>query len=193
MSTRDQILDAALSVVRSQGMAALTLEEAAKAAGMSKGGVLYHFKSKEALIQGMVTHLANACESLQQAHYDQLPAGPNRWARALVETSFDPAAPTTDPAGCALLAAVATNPGLLGPVEGTIDTAFRRLTEDSRDPSMALLVALAMDGLWLHRLIGSPVMDDTRRLAIREKALELLGQNDVMPAMPKAVGIAKRQ
>jgi hypothetical protein len=33
-----------------------------------------------------------------------------------------------------------------------------------------------MDGLWLHRLVGSPVMDETRRLAIREKALELLGE-----------------
>lgn len=175
MSTREQIIDAALSVVRSQGVSALTLDEAARLAGISKGGVLYHFKSKEALIQGMVARLSSQCESLQQAHYDQLSPGPNRWARALVATSFDPAAPTMDPAGCALLAAIATNPSLLEPLEGTIDTAFRRLTEDSQDPSMALLVALAMDGLWLHRLVGSPVMDETRRLAIREKALELLG------------------
>ncbi|WP_374311874.1 TetR/AcrR family transcriptional regulator [Dongia sp.] len=176
MSTREQIIDAALSVVRTQGVSALTLDEAARVAGISKGGVLYHFKSKEALIQGMVARLSSQCENLQQAHYDQLPPGPNRWARALVATSFDPAAPTMDPAGCALLAAIATNPSLLEPLEGTIDTAFRRLTEDSRDPSMALLVALAMDGLWLHRLVGSPVMDETRRLAIREKALELLGE-----------------
>jgi AcrR family transcriptional regulator len=175
MSTREQIIDAALSVVRSQGVSALTLDEAARVAGISKGGVLYHFKSKEALIQGMVARLSSQCENLQQAHYDQLSPGPNRWARALVATSFDPAAPTMDPAGCALLAAIATNPSLLEPLEGTIDTAFRRLTEDSQDPSMALLVALAMDGLWLHRLVGSPVMDETRRLAIREKALELLG------------------
>ena len=42
---------------------------------------------------------------------------------------------------------------------------------------MALLVALAMDGLWLHRLVNSPVMDETRRHAIREKALALLGDN----------------
>jgi len=176
MSTREQIIDAALSVVRAQGVAALTLDEAARLAGISKGGVLYHFKSKEALIQAMVARLAGQCETLQQAHYDKLAPGPNRWARALVETSFDPAAPTTDPAGCALLAAVATNPGLMEPLEGTIDTAFRRLTADSEDPSMALLVALAMDGLWLHRLVNSPVMDETRRLSVREKALELLGE-----------------
>ncbi len=61
-----------------------------------------------------------------------------------------------DPAGCALLAADRHQSQLLEPLEGTIDTAFRRLTADAEDPSMALLVALAMDGLWLHRLVGSP-------------------------------------
>ncbi len=186
ISTREQIIDAALSVVRTQGVAALTLDEAARIAGISKGGVLYHFKSKDALIQGMVARLAGQCESLQQRHYDQLAPGPNRWARALVETCFDPSGPSTDPAGCALLAAVATNPGLMEPLEGTIDTAFRRLTADSEDPSMALLVALAMDGLWLHRLVNSPVIDETRRLAIRDKAMELLGEDAPIAQPAKA-------
>lgn len=177
MTTRDQIIEAALSVVRSQGMTALTLEEAARVAGISKGGILYHFKSKEALIQGMVARLAQQCESLQQAHYDRLAPGPNRWARALIETSFDPTAPSTDPAGCALLAAVATNPSLMEPIEDMIDTAFRRMTTDAVDPRLALLVILAMDGLWLHRLVNSPVMDEARRRDIREKALELLSED----------------
>jgi AcrR family transcriptional regulator len=178
-------------VVRAQGVGALTLDEAARLAGVSKGGVLYHFKSKEALLQGMVARLSAQCENLQQQHYDQLPPGPNRWARALVATSFDPSGPTSDPAGCALLAAIATNPSLLEPLEGTIDTAFRRLTADSEDPSMALLVALAMDGLWLHRLVGSPVMDETRRLAIHEKALALLGGRTAAADLPDPK-IAKR-
>lgn len=176
MNTRDHIIDSALSVVRAQGVGSLTLEEAARIAGISKGGVLYHFKSKEALIQGMVAHLSDKCDRLQQQHYDGLPEGPNRWARALVATSFDPEAPTTDPAGCALLAAVATNHSLLEPLEETISAGFRRLTEDCEDPSTALLVALAMDGLWLHRLVGSPVMDDVTRDAVRTRALALLEQ-----------------
>lgn len=174
MSTREQIIDAALSVVREHGVGALTLDEAARLAGISKGGVLYHFKSKEALIQGMVMRLGERCEELQQRHYQRLSAGPNRWARAHVATSFDPEAPSSDPAGCALLAAIATNPALLQSIEGTIDNAFRRLTEDSRDPSLALLVALAMDGLWLHRLVGSPVIDAARSGAIRARAMALL-------------------
>lgn len=174
MSTRDHIIDSALAVVRSQGVSSLTLDEAARAAGISKGGVLYHFKSKEALIQGMVAHLSDKCVELQQHHFSKLPAGPNKWARALVATAFDAKAPTTDPAGCALLAAIATNPSLLEPLEGTIHEGIRRLTEDSEDPDTALLVALAMDGLWLHRLVGSPIMNDRMRDRVRARALALL-------------------
>ncbi|GAC1627371.1 MAG: hypothetical protein NVS4B11_24620 [Ktedonobacteraceae bacterium] len=37
------------------GVKRLTIEQVAKAAGMSRGGLLYHFASKEALIQGMLT------------------------------------------------------------------------------------------------------------------------------------------
>lgn len=174
MSTRDHIIDSALSVVRNQGVGCLTLDEAAREAGISKGGVLYHFKTKEALIHGMVARLSDKCDQLQQQHFDALPAGPNRWARALVAVSFDDRAPTSDPAGCALLAAIATNPSLLEPLEETISAGFRRLTEDSDDPSTALLVALAMDGMWLHRLVGSPVLNDATRNAVRARALALL-------------------
>src|SRR5262245_35811257 len=45
--TRNAILDAAEAVVARMGVAAMTFEEVAKEAGVSKGGVLYHFRSKE--------------------------------------------------------------------------------------------------------------------------------------------------
>ena len=37
-----------------KGVAKLTLEAVAKEAGVSKGGLLYHFSNKEALIEGMI-------------------------------------------------------------------------------------------------------------------------------------------
>jgi len=64
LSTRDKIIDAAMSIVRDQGVAKLTLDEAAKVAGFSKGGVLYHFKTKDDLIRGMVATLIHSYDSL---------------------------------------------------------------------------------------------------------------------------------
>ena len=52
--TRAALLDAASRIVQQRGVEHLTLELTAQEAGISKGGLLYHFPSKEALIKGMI-------------------------------------------------------------------------------------------------------------------------------------------
>src|SRR5687768_15624169 len=47
---RERILEAAERVVGDVGAARMTLEGVAQAAGVSKGGLLYHFPTKEALL-----------------------------------------------------------------------------------------------------------------------------------------------
>ena len=52
--TRARLLDAASAVVRREGAQALTLDAVAAEAGVSKGGLLYHFRSKRELLDGML-------------------------------------------------------------------------------------------------------------------------------------------
>ena len=52
--TRDRLLDAAATVVHRDGAQALTLDAVAQEAEVSKGGLLYHFRSKRELVEGMV-------------------------------------------------------------------------------------------------------------------------------------------
>ena len=54
MQTRERILAAAIEVIRTDGAANLTLDRVATAAGVSKGGFLYHFGSKDALMAGLL-------------------------------------------------------------------------------------------------------------------------------------------
>ena len=51
---RERLLDAAERVVVESGATHLTLDAVAKSAGVSKGGLLYHFPTKEALLEGML-------------------------------------------------------------------------------------------------------------------------------------------
>ena len=53
---RTQMLEAAIQIVNEQGTDSLTLDAVAKRAEVSKGGLLYHFKNKKALIQGLVDY-----------------------------------------------------------------------------------------------------------------------------------------
>lgn len=50
-SRRDAILKVACRLVRTMGASHLTLDAVAREAGISKGGLLYHYPTKDALIQ----------------------------------------------------------------------------------------------------------------------------------------------
>ncbi len=54
---RERVLDAFESIVIEDGERAATLDATAKAAGVSKGGLLYHFGSKEDLAAGLIERL----------------------------------------------------------------------------------------------------------------------------------------
>ncbi|MEP2707559.1 MAG: TetR/AcrR family transcriptional regulator [Roseibium sp.] len=61
--SKQDLLQAALDLVRRAGAPALTLDAVAEEAGFSKGGLLYNFPSKDALITGMVQFLAGQFEA----------------------------------------------------------------------------------------------------------------------------------
>ncbi|QHC66217.1 TetR family transcriptional regulator [Rathayibacter sp. VKM Ac-2759] len=54
---RDRVLDAFEALLIEQGERAATLDATARTAGVSKGGLLYHFPSKDALVDGLVERL----------------------------------------------------------------------------------------------------------------------------------------
>lgn len=57
-SARDRILDAFEDLLAEQSERAATLEAVAARAGVSKGGLLYHFASKDALVDGILERFA---------------------------------------------------------------------------------------------------------------------------------------
>lgn len=57
-SKRTVILDAAVNVIESDGITAVTFDSVAAAAGITRGGIIYHFPSREELIAAIHEHMA---------------------------------------------------------------------------------------------------------------------------------------
>ena len=55
--TRQRLLDEAARVILDKGLAGMTLDAVAKGAGVSKGGLLHHFPSKQLLVDALVADL----------------------------------------------------------------------------------------------------------------------------------------
>jgi AcrR family transcriptional regulator len=155
---RDRLLDAAELVVARDGVISLTLDAVAKEAGVSKGGLLYHFPTKSALVVAVVERLASACDCETGKAIDASDdIGPGRFTRAYLTARLDPPDPKDMPIHTALLAAAGTDPQYLEPFRRRHVEWQKRLQEDGIDPAVATIVRLAIDGVCLGTMLGMPV------------------------------------
>jgi AcrR family transcriptional regulator len=151
------VLDAYETLLIEKGSAAVTLDSVAAAAGVSKGGLLYHFGSKDALAEGLLARLRDRSDADAEAirtapegsvdHYVRT-STPGYASRGLAR-SYLAALRLADgsPAGRAARAALAA-----------VDAAgFEALRADLGDPVLAMLAQLVGDGLYLRTLAGTPL------------------------------------
>ena len=158
-SKKLNILDAAAKVVSEKGIFNLTLEAVAKEAGISKGGLLYHYASKEKLVEDMVTHLAeNYLEKIDNSvAEDQKDNG--KWARAFLDVTLNKSYANKD-MNAGLMAAKAINPELMKPIQDAYVYWQEKLENDGIDPIKATIVRLAADGIWLSQLFDFNQLDE---------------------------------
>ena len=56
-SNRERIIAGALEIIGREGADALTFEALAQRVGLTRGGVVYHFRTREALLAGIAEDL----------------------------------------------------------------------------------------------------------------------------------------
>ena len=88
-ATRRSVLDAAADLVATEGAAKLTLDAVAERVGLSKGGILHHFATKDSLIAAMIEDVVMQFEA-DLARHMQGESGPGSFARAFLRACLDP-------------------------------------------------------------------------------------------------------
>ncbi len=175
-SSRSKILDCAERVVLRDGVAHLTLDAVAAEAGLSKGGVLYNFPTKEDLIRGMIARMMEEFEGDIARFEVEDPEPRGRSLRAFVRASFperdSPCQRHCKVAAC-LLAAILVNPVLLDPVRDHFRKIQERLLQDGLDPARVHIIRLAADGLWMCDLFAIPGPDAEARSELLQKLCQL--------------------
>ncbi len=142
--TKNAILDAANRLLMQKGAEGFTLEAVATEANISKGGLLYHFSSKNKLISGM---MARSIAAIDAALEEELAQSGGNYLLAYIRASFRT---TADPAQIsrAMQAAIVRDPTLLTPLRERFARMQREVTQHAPTPELGQLVRLSMDGLW---------------------------------------------
>jgi AcrR family transcriptional regulator len=175
--SREVILDAAELLVLDVGAAHLTFEAVAERAGVSKGGLIYHFPTKGALLAAMVSRLLQRFKAQQAEAAGKLPEGPKRDLAAYVAASFMDTEEIRR-ISASLLAASANDPKLLDPIREYFREWFANLGACGLRFERAAVISLAVDGLWLLELLQLSPLDHTQRQSVFQEILQLVEGNE---------------
>lgn len=145
-AARAKVLTAFATLIVEQGERAATLDAVAERAGVSKGGLLYHFATKDALVEGLQGHLDElTAVDVELMRAD--PAGATDYllrTSTVVDTEFE----------LVYLALVRLAQGAYPRARAAIDRAndawTAEIVAELRDPAVARAVVLLSDGLYSH-------------------------------------------
>jgi AcrR family transcriptional regulator len=167
--SRQKVLDAAERIVKSRGAAALTFDEICVESGVTRGGITYHFKTKDLLLKALVER--DLAQWRQRECSLKPEGGCNESAeligyiRSSTDKSEDERRYIAGMVSAALL-----EPDLMKPVRDFHAERFDRVTWTDAD-LRRMVLRLAADGLfWLElfRCYELPAEVRTRLIGLME-------------------------
>lgn len=182
-SKRDFILMSAEQLVKSQGAAYLTFDRLSEETGISKGGLLYHFASKDDLVLAMMERLIDTREQLRDSMQGEF-EGPDAALKSLIMSEANvqrTAAEGNDELALdsAVLCAASTNQALLAPLRGRFEALIKHFDESQMGGKKARIAFFAVLGERLMQQLGMLASDS------QERELFLSAIRDYIDANPE--------
>jgi AcrR family transcriptional regulator len=170
---RTRLLDAAAKVAIDCGLRSLTLDLVAQRAGVSKGGLIHHFPSREALITAVFNkHLSAFQQSLAEfVARDNEPRG--KFTRAFVKatTAQVERSPESSLFGAFALA-MGNDPALSRLWYGWLEEELKKYPAEAASLT-GRMVRYAADGIWLDVCTNGDVNTAEERQAVVDHLIGL--------------------
>ncbi|XPP27217.1 MAG: TetR/AcrR family transcriptional regulator [Leucobacter sp.] len=170
--TRALALQAAADLFPECGLAT-TLDQVAARAGISKGGLIYHFASKEELLDALARHIADDFRVAVYAGVEEADREPGRLTRAYIRVL---AAPETNSSAAtkksAFQALLGTLPSVQQIWREDTERWNREIAEDGLDPVLSDVVITAADGVSVAH-VWSGITAPERIAAVRDRLIAM--------------------
>jgi len=176
-AAKEKILSAARRIVEDSGAGALTFDELAKVSGVTRGGITYHFPTKEDLLRGLLEADFVQWDQAEAAHTpsDCEPETARLLGFIRTLTAQDESQRRFL---CGMLSAATLDPSLMDPCRQELQDRLGRKQWNDRDLRLHL-VHLAAEGLmWqeMFQMFSMPGGARTRLVALMEKLAREWGE-----------------
>lgn len=167
---KQKILKAALEILRDGAyLTKFSLDTVAQKAGVSKGGLMHHYPSKESLLTGVAKMVIDEFEARVYEGMAAEPQGkPGRMLRSYIRAILSDAGEQVTTISPVLLSYTGGIDGL----GSRFDYWHEMITADGVDQVTAATVRLAVDGLLYTEMIDGQPIDRELRRAIFARLLE---------------------
>ncbi|APH66915.1 TetR/AcrR family transcriptional regulator [Bacillus sp. LR_5] len=173
---KKNILTAASEIVQEEGVVSLTLDAVAQRAEVSKGGLLYHFPSKQALVKGMVEYWTSKYFEYINSLVNSDNKKVGKWSRAYVKSSFSDL--ENNNLNSALMAATFFNPDILDDFKRKYDILLTKLLNDGVDPLKITIARLSIDGLWFSEIFGISPLNDELKSQVFDELIKMIQEGE---------------
>ncbi|MXN30187.1 TetR/AcrR family transcriptional regulator [Delftia sp. CH05] len=175
-SSRKKLLTAAANLIAEDGVMNLTIERTAANAGVTKAGLVYHFKTRDELLSALVENMVEELDS--QTHGSEQvkrESTPKSLLSSMENLTFN-MPPEQKRFLANMLAVASTHEHLMPPVRTLFAKGYNGL-DCGGNPGLTLILAAALDGILLLELlklhIFTPEQVALMHKTIRELSAEL--------------------
>ncbi|EJL7929571.1 TetR family transcriptional regulator [Vibrio cholerae] len=173
MNKREEVLEAIARIIERDGLTTVTLDAVAAATGMTRAGLLYHFPSREALIQATHEHLTEL------------------WEKSLIASAGKPSSEASDNERHSAYISVCTKAArrvelllMLGSSDSReLGQLWQQVidrwapaapqSDDAQDLDK-FIARLAADGLWIHEALSTNSINTDLRKRVIDRLTQLV-------------------
>lgn len=170
---RQSLLEHAARIVLDQGIAAMTMQAVAEAAGVSKGGLIHHFPSKKELVEALFDDVMDDFDREVERLLATDPGGQGCFTRAYIDATLNMLWAKNPSQMAVLSILMLSDAHLRQRWNDWIQAREKRHATTDSTPHLQVM-RLAADGLWLARLSA---MNLPPRAELRDWFLASLAAN----------------
>jgi AcrR family transcriptional regulator len=160
VNTKDKILDATAELILEEGVSNVTLEEIAKKAAISKGGLLYHYRTKETLFQELNIKAIHEFEEAMARHLTEQPNGKGAFTRAYALATLEDIKKEGASRSAALISIFSDHPEIMTVWKEGYTRWEQQFEQDGLGWEAAATIRFVCDGLWFNEVAGTMRVSD---------------------------------
>jgi AcrR family transcriptional regulator len=164
-NARERLMSCMMDIVRDEGAGALTYDNLVAKSGLTRGGILYHFPSKDSMLQGLVDDYIRQEVEKVEARWEKHGKTADGLLKAEIECALE-ADDKDQQINVSLLPVVIQNPAMMKEIQQIVEERYQNLDQTSIGFEKAALTLLVVDAFEMSKAFGFTLLSEKKRKQI---------------------------